>query len=188
MTGGSMYEENYESRARRERRPVPYEIFKGMGGKHGVLSVELREAYTNDKSEKAAGVVFLNMTPTIGKNQYGWKQKISLALGLADLGKVILFLRNPKASLFSEGNCSIVHDRGMNTGKPRGQDVNYLSIGKPDGATSFWFNLEEKRDGNSFSKISVPVNQDEALILVLLLEEAVSAILSWSPPAKPIID
>lgn len=185
------YNETYEERARKEKRPVPYEIFKGMGGKHGVLSIELREAYTNGPDKSASGVVFLNMTPTVGKNQYGWDKKVSVALGLADIGKLLLYIRNPHHEIFQNKNpneysCMLVHDMGVNKGKARGQDVKYLSLSKPDNMKSFWFNVDSRLDGQTISKVSVPVNDDEILIVLNLLEAAIPAMLSWSPPVKPL--
>lgn len=182
--------EDYEVRARREKLPIPYEIFKGMSGRFGVLSLELREAYTNNpsKTNKPSGIVFLHMTPAIGKNQYAWKtSKISMALGLPDISKIMLYLKNPRHPAFGDqGTCSLIHDRGINSGKERGMDVTYLSIGKPEGKDSYFFNIEKKENGQSVSKFAVPVAPDEAVIVHTLLQAAVPAILSWSPPIKPI--
>lgn len=182
------FNEDFATRARREKRSIPFELFKGMGGKNGVISLDLREAYTNEIDEsKTAGVVFLNMAPTVGKNQYGWDKKISIALGLPDIGKLLLYLQNPRHQMFTErGTLSIVHDRGMNQGKKLGQDVKYLMVSKPEDRTNYFFNIEEKNNGQSVAKFSVPVGPDEALVMIELLKVSIPAILSWHAPTKPV--
>lgn len=182
------YQEDYETVARREKKSIPYEIFKGMGGKHGALALDLREAYTSDPSRKPTGIIFLNMTPTEGKNQYNWNKKISMALNLSDLADILLYLKSPSHPHFekNDNSCFIIHDRGMNSGKERGQDTSTLNINKPSNMNNFFFNMTKKQDGEIISKVSVPISVPEALVITSLIETAIPAMLSWSGPTKPL--
>lgn len=183
--------EDYETRAREEKLPIPYEIFKGIKGNSGVLSLELREAYTNDpsKSNKPSGIVFLHMTPTVGPNQYDWENKVSFALSLVDIGKILLFMRNPARANIRDvegGHLNLIHDWGMRSGRDKGSNITRLSIGKSDRNDNFLFNIERKQDRETTAKFMVPVTPDEGIIVMTLLQAAIPAILSWSPPPKPV--
>jgi hypothetical protein len=180
-----MNEISYEERAKIEKPPLKYEVYKGLRGKFGALRLSLKKAWSNpdkfDKKGKKAkkeGVIFLDMVPTIGLNKYDWEnQKMTMALSVTDIGKIILYLRMPNNSIFSENKLKIFHDRGAGT-HTVGQDVKTLTIDKPRDAHSFFFNMYHK-NGDDATTASVPVTPDEALVIGTLLGAAIPRILAW---------
>jgi hypothetical protein len=86
-------ENEFEERARKEKTPIQYRIYKGIKGTLGALRFTLKRPYTNVTSKKAEGFVFLEVAPAIGQNVYDWEnQKITMALSVNDISKIILFM------------------------------------------------------------------------------------------------
>jgi len=174
--------ETFEDKARREKPPIQFRLYKGIKGTLGALRMNLKCPYTNSDPKKKEGIVFLEMAPAIGKNVYDWdNQKMIMALSIVDIPKVILFLRNPNHSDFKTGNgdnkLSLMHDKGAGTAT-KGQHVKTLTISKPENMRNFMFNMYQK-DNSVETHASVTVSTAEALVVATLLQSAIPTILSW---------
>lgn len=173
--------ESFDEKARREKAPIQYRIYKGIRGKAGAMRLNLKRPYTSPDPKKSEGVLFLEMAPAVGPNDYDWKnQKMVIALSIVDIPKIILYLRNPGHSIFeqTDGKLKLLHDKGAGTAK-RGQEVKTLEVVKSDTTANYMFNMYQKSDGNNISA-SVPVAPDEAIAIGTLLQAAIPIILSWT--------
>ena len=173
-----MNERTYEERAREEKFPLQLKIYKGMSGSLGAMRWNLKKAWTD--SHKAEGVVFLEMCPTIGPNNYDWKnQKMIMALGITDIPKIILYLRSHK--LYETQNkvneLSIYHDKGAGTAS-KGQSTKTLSVSHSDETHNFFFKMYQK-DGDKTMSATVTASPGEALAIGVLLQAAIPRILAW---------
>jgi len=170
---------SYEERAWLNKEPIEYAIYKGIRGDQGALRFKLKKAYTDRNKERAAGCVFLEMAPAIGKNNYDWENsKIIIALNPTDISKILLYLRSPNNERFAkDGSLKIIHDPGAGTPEAK-KSFKGLTITKPKDQYSFWFNINHTT-GSSVKKASVSVSPEEALLIGTLLQAAVPLILSW---------
>lgn len=172
--------ESFEERARREKAPMQYRIYKGITGRSGALRLNLKRPYTSPDPKKSEGVIFLEMAPSVGPNDYDWEnQKIIMALSIVDIPKIIQYLRSPTHVDFerSGGKLKLIHDKNAGTAK-KGQDMKTLEIVKSDRTTNFLFNMYQVQGEKSISA-TVPVSTDEALVIGTLLQAAIPTILSW---------
>ena len=174
--------ESFDERARREKSPMQYRIYKGLKGTSGALRINLKRPYTSPDPKKSEGVLFLEMAPPVGPNVYDWEnQKMIMALSIVDIPKIILFLRNPNHAVFERtgGKLKLMHDKGAGTAR-KGKDVKTLEIMKSDRTTNFMFNMYQKTNGENSASASVPIAPDEAIVLGTLLQTAIPIILSWT--------
>ena len=173
--------ETFQERQKKNKAPLRFEIFKGVGGKFGALRLNLKKAYTEDKRNRDNGCIFLEMAPATGKNIYDWQNsKAVIALNLTDLSKILLYLRSPQHSMFkkNEGNLKLYHDKGAGTAK-EGQEITSLTISKPEGRSNFFWSIYQKRQDTT-KTVSVPVSPDETLTIGTLLQAALPTILMWN--------
>jgi len=173
-------QESYEERARREKAPIQYRLYKGIKGKNGALRMNLKRPYTSRDPKKKEGVVFLEMAPTISPNVYDWEnQKVIIALSIVDIPKIILYLRNPNHESFSRaGKLSIMHDKGAGT-IDKGKHMTTLEVEKPDNMRNFMFKLFQT-DNEKKVYAGVPVSPEEAIVIGTLLQTAIPVLLSWT--------
>ena len=158
--------------------PLPMKIYKGVKGKNGAMRMKLQCAYTGRKDE---GCVFLEMCPAVGPNDYDWEfGKISMSLSATDIGKVLLFIRNPKSFADENGELKLLiyHDRGAGT-NDRGKNTTSLEITKPENYDNFFFSTTHKKDGVS-KHARVPISPSEALVIGSLLQSALPVIFGWT--------
>lgn len=181
-----MNETSYEEKARKEKAPLQYKLYKGVRGKFGAMRLNLKKAWskTDPSIRKAEGCVFLEMAPATGPNIYDWQQqKMVIALSITDIPKIIMYLRMPTHQMFTDRkdptrkNLKIYHDRGAGT-QNEGVNTKTLKIDRPEGANNFFFSMYEK-DKDVYTTATVTVSPDESIAIVLLLQSAVSKILAW---------
>ena len=149
------------------RRSLTYRIYKGMGGKQGCFQFSLTPAYKGNRKDE--GAVFIEAAPTIGKNEYDWKNKVIFALSANDIGAVL--------TGFRQGKFDIYHDPDAQTGKQntRGKRLS-LESGEIPG--TFYLRLTQKT-GENTKKINISLQPHEARILLNLLERALPRVLGW---------
>jgi len=175
------YNESFEDKLRREKAPIQFRLYKGIKGKNGALRMNLKKPYTSPDPRKKEGVIFLEMAPTISPNVYDWaNQKIIIALSIADIPKIILYLRNPNHESFdrTDNKLSIMHDKGAGT-VDKGKHRTTLEVSKPQNMRNFMFKLYQK-DGEKQVSAWVPVSPEEAIVIGTLLQSAIPTILSWT--------
>ena len=175
---------SFDERAKEERAPIQYRIYKGISGKNGALRLNLKRPYANQNPKKSEGVIFLEAAAAIGRNEYDWDNKIIIALSIVDIPKIILYLRSPNHSVFdrSDGKLKLIHDKGAGTAK-KGQEVKTLEIAKSERTSNFMFNVYESSNGTNKSA-SIPVSPDEVIAIGTLLQAAIPVIMAWTegPP------
>jgi len=173
--------ESFDERARREKAPMQYRVYKGIKGTSGAMRLNLKRPYTSPDPKKSEGVLFLEMAPPVSANVYDWENsKMIMALSIVDIPKIILYLRSPQHPAFERNGykLKLMHDKGAGTAR-KGEDVKTLEIVKSDRTTNFMFNLYQKSGGNNISA-SVPIAPDEAIVIGTLLQAAIPVILSWT--------
>lgn len=164
----------------REGLPLQFKIYKGIRGKNGVMKLTLKKAYSGTKKDE--GCVFLDMAEAIGPNQYDWENKILISLSLNDISKLILYLTDPFSKVFKDGKLSIYHDRNMGTKEKEGEDVKIFEASFSEDRGSFGFQLSHAtKTGAEKNKrsIFIPVSEDEALTIRMLLNSAVPLVMAW---------
>lgn len=123
------------------------------------------------------GAIFLDITsPEKGKkNVYDWANKITFALGLVDISKVLLFLRTAEVG----GEMSLVHDPGAGTDN-KGQTIKSLKLTSPKGLREGVLLNVSKKSGEDITSHTVPLSADEVLTLATLFQAALPRILAWN--------
>jgi hypothetical protein len=174
-----MGNDNFEEKAREFKMPIQYKIYKGVKGKLGAIRINFKRPYTNPDPKKKEGIVFIEMVPAIAPNVYDWEnQKMIMALSLADIPKIILYLRNPKHQVFKNKNkLMLLHDRGAGT-HLKGNHLTTLEVSKDDNMDSFMFAMYQNVNDNKKSA-RVTVSPAEAIVIGTLLQSAIPAMLSW---------
>lgn len=150
-----------------DKRSLQYNIYKGISGKQGAVQFSLLPAYKSKKKDE--GAVFIEAAPTIGPNEYNWRSKIIFALGINDIGKVLVTLQGG-------AGCEIYHDPDTGTEK-KNTRAKRLII-EPGSPGTFKLALsqqlsEEKR------YVQLYIDAGEAQILTALLTRAIERILGW---------
>lgn len=169
---------SYKERARFNKLPIPYSVYKGIAGKNGALRFVLKNAYQDEKDE---GCVFLEMAPTVGKNEYDWQnQKISIALNLTDISQIIMFFSSPHLDKYRYGknkqeknipSLDIYHDNTI--------DQKTLKFEKDPLRENFTLQAAKRKDNKELAKVFIPLSPEEVLIIGSLLRTAIPKILSW---------
>lgn len=145
--------------------------------------MNLKKAWSDPEIKRGGeGVIFLEMAPAVGKNQYDWQnQKIVIALSIQDISKIILYLRAPAHPMFAktDGKLSIFHDKGAGTAS-RGQETKTLTFAKYADRENFFVSMSQKEISGARTEASIPLSPDEAIAMVALFEAAIPAILAWA--------
>lgn len=151
------------------------------------MRLKLKRAYTSSDSRRPDGCVFLEVAPATGPNQYDWEnQKIVMALSITDIPKIIMFLRTPLNTMFVQKNeqgevthhqLKIFHDKGAGTADKM-KDTKNLIITKYQDKDSFFVSVSQNTEGSTKS-CQIPIGQDEALAIGVLLQAAIPQILAW---------
>lgn len=174
-------------------RPIQFNVYKGMGGKHGAIQFTLQPGHyyhpqtkTRDFTGNLAfdgsrlkdgwkvkeGAVFIDITSTKDKNIYDWDNKIVFALSIDDIGKILL-------SLATGETCKIMHDPGAAT-KAAGVTNKVLSISSPSGTkVGVIIQISETTAGETKTH-KVPLAGSEVMILKELLSAAIPRLLAWT--------
>jgi hypothetical protein len=171
-------QQSFRDRQRENRDPLPYALFKGVTGKFGALRLTLKKAYDpRNTRKKDDGCVFLEAAPPIdGGTHYDWENsKISIALSITDIPKIILYLRQPSRA--KDGKLSIYHDTGAGTDK-KGQTVKTLNFWKSPDRDNIFVTVGAKIPGQQL-EAKVTVSPDEAVAMGTLLQTAIPLILAW---------
>lgn len=159
-----------ETETTRDKRPLKYALYKGVGGKFGCFQFQLLPAYRSSKNDE--GAVFIEAAPTTAPNVYDWTQKIVFALSAADIGSLL--------SGFNSGNCKLLHDPGAGS-ETKGKRVKNLELQAGQNAGTFFLSLSEKTGEEEARVVKIPVAPGEARCLIALLTAALPVILGWTP-------
>lgn len=177
------------------QRPLQYAVYKGMSGKFGAAQFNFQKPhFYNRDGEKdfvgdraldtdgrllesqgwkqREGAVFVEVATTVGPNKYDWEHKITFALSVTDMGKIVHFLTTGK-------DLSIMHDPGAKTDK-QGSVKKFLNLSSPKGLLEGGAMLQLSQTAeDTKTSHTVPMSPDECIVLKQLLARAISAALNW---------
>lgn len=181
-------------------KPTQWAVYKGLTGKNGAVqfNLQLPHYYTDDKRvpkdftgsqaldslgkikdgwKQREGAVFIEMSSAIGPNQYDWEHKITMALSITDMGKVLEFLRTGKS-------LALMHDPGAKSDS-QGEIRKHLNFDSPngimgkEGARGGCIIRCSMSAGGNTTTHTVPLSTDECIVLQQLLQAAIPAALHW---------
>ena len=172
-------------------RPIQYSIYKGMTGKWGAVQFGLQpphyysgkqKDYTGEQAlyqgtlkpnwKVREGTVFLEITSTKDKNVYDWDNKIVLALGVTDIGKIL-------HCLYTGTECKIMHDPGAKK-ESQGLIKKNLYIASPKGTANGCMIRAVQSQGGQQKNHSVPITGDELIVLKELFSSVIPLMLKWN--------
>ena len=119
------------------------------------------------------GAVFVDITSARGKNEYDWDNKITFALSVNDLGKLIYGLRTN-----NEDYLSLIHDPGAKSASA-GKVRKHINFTSPNGPAEGYILSVTMVVGKDKRTHTVPLKPDEVLIIGTLFQTAVSKALAW---------
>lgn len=171
--------------------PLQFSVYKGIKGKFGALQFNFQnphyyngklkdftgaEAYGEDHKLKEGwkqreGCVFLEITSTKEPNVYDWENKVTVALSVTDLGKVL-------NGLITGNEVKIMHDPGAKSDSA-GAIQKHVNISSPNGTSEGCLVAVSQVSGQQSKRHMVPLNGDELLVLRCLIQTAVSKSLGW---------
>ncbi len=170
--------------------PLQHAIYKGTGGKFGAIQFNLQLPHFYHGKQKdyhgnfalsegklqpgwrqREGCIFLEITSAVDKNVYDWANKITMALSINDMGKVMQTL------LYGE-ECKIMHDPGAQS-ETAGQVSKFLSISSPKGIKAGCMFTVSVKSGEQVTTHKVPLTGDECIVLRALIQAAIPTALNW---------
>lgn len=118
------------------------------------------------------GAIFVEVAPTTGQNKYDWDRKITFALSVTDMGKIVHFLATGK-------DLSIMHDPGAKSDRA-GSVKKFLNLTSPKGLLEggAMLQMSQTSEEDKLTHV-VPLSPDETIVIRQLLLTAISAALQW---------
>lgn len=153
-------------------RPGDFAIFKSKSVfQVSLLPAKGEQVNRGDKQyvRTVPGVFFLACAPAISKMKYDWEKKISLAVKINEVGKVLMGLKG-------KGEVKLYHDPDKDTDR-EGTRPKALTFQVSGGR--LFVNASAKVNGEWQKVDGVPIEPDEALILSTLLSNAAGRLISW---------
>lgn len=177
--------------------PQQYAIYKGVTGKFGAVQFNfqaphkyctscktkdftgaLKECCSGSRVSVREGAVFVDITSAKDKNVYDWDNKITVALSVNDLGKVVYFLKTGRDPREGKAELKLMHDPGA-ASAAKGKVQKHILFASPNGiASGFMLNVTQV-SGQDKRSHNVPVSGDETMVLATLLQTAISKALAW---------
>lgn len=170
--------------------PLQYAVYKGTGGKWGAVQFNLQPPHFYREKEKdftgavalvdgklaegwktRDGAIFMEITSTKDKNVYDWENKITIALSVNDLGKVLFALKTGEET-------KIMHDPNAKSDRA-GQVQKFLNISSPNGTSQGCMIRASMTSNGQTKSHQVPLTGDELLVLGVLVQAAISRALGW---------
>ncbi len=178
-------------------KPLQFAVYKGTSGKFGAAQFNLQlphwyrgkeKDFTGERAldstgkplddwKQREGAVFVEVTSATGPNQYAWDRKITMALSVSDMGKILAFFATQR-------KLDIMHDPGAKSDSA-GAVKKYLSMDAPNGILGTadtkggcMLRLSMDSSGEKISHM-VPMSTDEVLALKRLIEQAIPVALAW---------
>jgi hypothetical protein len=122
------------------------------------------------------GAIFIDITSSVGRNEYDWTTKVQMALSIHEIGKLMLVLGGVQKSI------DLFHDPGAKTDSA-GKITKKLQISSPDGVTAKGVLLRVSQFVKGEDKAtthSVGLSPDEVKTLHYTLIGALPVMLAWS--------
>ena len=190
--------------------PLQLSYYKGMKGTNGALQFNLQRPHwyctkkglnklknyegkyiptawlETDKDllpsdlSSREGCLFLEITSTSGPNVYNWDAKITMALSITDMSKILCVLEGD--NLQEDGttkSAKIMHDPGAGTSTAT-KIQKWLEVSSPKGhKVGVIFNVAQKSADGTTVKHMVPLTGDEAKSLACAIRGVIPICLAW---------
>jgi len=148
--------------------PLPFSIYKGIGGKQGAIRFKLVKS---KRKKRVAHFVLLEAAKTIGKNKYDWDNVIVFALNQNDLGGLLYALEN-------EASFESFHDPHKGS-ENQGKISKSLKLTPAEGRKGvFFLNLMHK-EASKDVRVGLAINTADVQILKTLLKHALIKMFDW---------
>lgn len=176
-------------------RPLQYAIYKGIKGKFGAAQLNFQPPhffcerqkdftgelalYTDQADGRTKlregwnmreGAVFIEVTSAVGPNQYNWEQKVTMALSIDDMGKILTAIALNK-------KLELQHDPGAGKETAR-LKLKTLTLDFPDPEQGCMLYCSQTAGGERVNHV-IPVSRNEIVVIRTLLTAAISKALAW---------
>jgi len=169
------------------QRPHWYCIKKGLGKLKNYDGRFIPDTWlaqdpslTKEDLSSREGCLFLEITSSIGKNIYDWDKKVTMALSITDISKILCVLEGD--NLQTDGStkpAKIMHDPGAQT-STAGKVQKWLEVSSPKGSkVGVIFNVAKKDETGTMTKHMVPLGPDEVKALACCLRHVIPICLAW---------
>lgn len=116
--------------------------------------------------------IFVDLTDKPKGDAFDWKDKITIKLGLNDLGAMLSTIKN------NEKELKLFHDPGAGT-DDKGSVSRTITLVRNDSKQKgYYFNVTSSQDGKA-KRISVAMNNSEITILECLITVTIPKMLRW---------
>lgn len=147
-----------------------YRLYKGTNAKWGAICFD--HPYLGE--EQKPGVLFVEAASATGNNVYDWSKKVTIALSLGDVGKILHFMVGGAGD-----KVSIYHDPKKGT-EQEGQTQKTMTFWSKEGPLKGAIITVTQKDKEGKREHKVPISGDEIVVLKILLERAVKIMMRWT--------
>lgn len=116
--------------------------------------------------------VFVEMAKQTGPQLFDWQNKLSFKMAVTDISKLLLVLEGKLK------NIELFHDPSKGgyavSAETRNSTVSFMKMDR-----GFYFKLSTQAQAGQVASVAIPLSDDEAIILRILLEKAVEKIYGW---------
>ena len=117
--------------------------------------------------------VFVEAASQKGEQEFDWSNKIVFKLGIADIGKLLAVIEGRKPS------CDLFHDAAKAKLLSEESTAKNTTLSLAKGSYGFFLKVSRQHLNSSLQAVNIPLSDDEALLLRVLLEKAVERIYGW---------
>lgn len=181
--------------------PLQLAVYKGVSGKWGAVQLspqrphyyvksvpglknydgkfipdswrETNPGLSKDDLTSREGCLFMEITSTTGKNEYDWENKITVALSVNDLSKLLVVLEGLAPEV------KLMHDPGAKSASA-GKVQKYVNLSSPQGIKEgCMLQVSEKKADGEMKKHTVPLTADEVCLLRTAVRGFIPVALAW---------
>ncbi len=116
--------------------------------------------------------IFLEASNQNGEHSFDWQNKLVVKLDIVDVGKLLAVLNR------AAGQTKIFHDPSKREGYA-GTTLNNTIEFMKGTQYGFYLKISQQSSDRSVKAVSLPLSDDEAQVLRVLLEKAIERIYGW---------
>ncbi len=116
--------------------------------------------------------VFVEMAKQTGPQAFDWQNKLAFKMAVTDISKLLLVLESKVK------NVELFHDPSKGS-YATAEDTRNSTVSFSKMERGYYFKLSTQAQVGQVNSIALPVSDDEAVILKILLEKAVEKVYGW---------